>query len=91
MNGKTRERSRRGDFHGLWDGVGVNSVDLQLTDEVGRGIDTSIPLPLIQILQPSGKEFRPFAEGHSWTRERGLVPPDIEYHHQRGGKSDPGT
>ena len=91
MNGKTMELSSRGDFHGLLDGVGVNSVDLQLTDEVGRGIDTSIPLPLIQILQPSGKEFRPFAEGHSWTRERGLVPQDIEYSYQLVGKTDPGN
>ena len=40
MNGKTMELSSRGDFHGLLDGVGVNSVDLQLTDEVGRSIET---------------------------------------------------
>jgi len=91
MNGKTMELSSRGDFHGLLDGVGVNSVDLQLTDEVGRSIDTSIALPLIQILQPSGQEFRPFAEGHSWTRERGLVPADIEYSYQLVGKTDVGN
>ena len=69
MNGKAMELGSHGQFHGMLDGAGVDMVDLQLTDEIGRGIDTTIALPLIQIIEPSGKEFRPFPEGHSWTRE----------------------
>ncbi len=91
MNGKTMEIGSHGQFHGMLDGQGVDSVDLQLTDEIGRGIDTSIALPLIEVIEPSGKEFRPFAAGQSWTQETGLVPPDIEYTYRLVGRTDIGN
>ena len=91
MNGKTMELGSHGQFNGMLDGPGVDMVDLQLTDEIGRGIDTTIALPLIQIIEPSGREFRPFPEGHSWSRRTGLVPPDAEYKYQLVGKTDIGN
>ena len=91
MNGRTMEIGSHGQFNGMLDGPGVDMVDLQLTDEIGRGIDTTIALPLIQIIQPSGKEFRPFPDGHSWSRESGLVPPDATYEYQLVGKTDIGN
>ena len=91
MNGKTMQLDSHGQFRGMLDGTGMDVVDLQLTDEIGRGIDTTITLPLLRVSQPSGKEFRPFAEGHSWTREDGLVPSDAVYTHRLVGRTDVGN
>ncbi len=79
MNGKVMELGRHGQFHGRLNSQGEDNVDLQLTDEIGRGIDTSIALPRIEIIEPSGTEFRPFAAGQAFTLETRLVPPQIEY------------
>ena len=91
MNGKTMELGSHGRFSDQLDGPGVDMVDLQLTDEIGRGIDTTIALPLLQVIEPSGMEFRPFAEGQSWSRETGLVPPDAEYTYRLLAKTDIGN
>jgi uncharacterized repeat protein (TIGR01451 family) len=91
MNGKAMEIGSHGQFVGQLDGPGVDTVELQLTDEIGRGIDTTIALPLLQVIQPSGREYRPFAEGQSWAPESGLVPPDAEYAYHLVGKTDPGN
>jgi outer membrane protein OmpA-like peptidoglycan-associated protein len=91
MNGKAMELGNLGQFNTMMDGPGVDMVDLQLTDEIGRGIDTTIALPLLQVIQPSGMEYRPFADGQSWTPETGLVPADAEYAYHLVGKTDVGN
>jgi len=91
MNGKALEIGSHGQFNGMLDGPGVDMVDLQLTDEIGRVIDTTIALPLLQVIQPSGMEYRPFDEGQSWTRETGLVPPDARYAYHLVGRTDSGN
>lgn len=91
MNGKAMQLGGRGQFNDLIDAVGVDMVDLQLTDEIGRSVDTRIALPLLQVVQPSGMEYRPFADGQSWTAETGLVPPDAEYAYRLVGKTDIGN
>jgi len=91
MNGKTMKLGSHGQFSDQLDGPDVDMVDLQLTDEIGRGIDTTIALPLLQVIEPSGMEFRPFAEGQSWSRETGLVPPDVEYTYRLLAKTNIGN
>ena len=91
MNGTAMELGSHGQFNGHLDGPGVDMVGLQLTDETGRGIDTTIALPLLQVIQPSGMEYRPFTDGQSWTRETGLVPADAEYAYHLVGKTDIGN
>jgi len=91
MNGKSMEIGSDGQFNGLLDGPLVDTVDLQLTDEIGRGIDTTITLPLLRVIQPSGTENRPFAKGQSWTRATGLVPPDHSYEYRLIGRTDIGN
>ena len=91
MNGKSMELGSHGQFNTMMDGAGHDLVDLQLTDEIGRGIDTTIALPLLQVIQPSGIEYRPFEEGQSWTRETGLVPPDAEYAYHLVARTDIGN
>jgi len=91
MNGKSMEIGSYGQFNGHLDGPGVDMVDLQLSDEIGRGIDTTIALPILQVIQPSGMEYRPFEDGQSWTRETGLVPADAEYAYHLVGKTDIGN
>ncbi|MFQ5549066.1 MAG: OmpA family protein [Woeseia sp.] len=91
MNGETMELGTHGQFSDVIDGPGMDMVDLQLTDEIGRGIDTTIALPLLQVMKPAGTEFRPFAAGQSWTREAGLVPPDLSYDYRLIGRTDIGN
>lgn len=91
MNGNAMELGTHGQFAGQLDGPAVDLVDLQLTDEMGRGIDTTIALPLLQVIQPSGVEYRPFAEGQSWAPETGVLPPDAEYAYHLVGRTDPGN
>jgi hypothetical protein len=45
----------------------------------------------LRFIQPSGTEFRPFAEGQSWTRATGLVPSDAEYAYRLVGGTDIGN
>ena len=91
MNGKTMELGSHGQFKGLLDGPLVDKVDLQLTDEIGRGIETSIALPRIQIIEPGRQEFRPLADRESWTQETGLVPQDTVFKYRLVGKTDIGN
>ena len=91
MNGKAIEIGNYGQFNSMLDGPGIDMVDLQLSDEIGRGIDTTIALPILQVIKPSGMEYRPFEEGQSWTRETGLTPPDAEYAYHLAGKTDIGN
>jgi uncharacterized repeat protein (TIGR01451 family) len=91
MNGKAMELGSHGQFNGHLDGPGLDTVDLQLSDEIGRGIDTTIALPILQVIQPSGMELRPFEEGQFWSRETGLVPPDAAYAYHLLGQTDIGN
>jgi uncharacterized repeat protein (TIGR01451 family) len=91
MNGEALELGSHGQFNGIVDGPRLDRVNLKLTDEVGRGVDMTVALPMIKVIQPSGADFKPFAEGHSWTEENGLVPPDAEYTYQLVGNTDSGN
>jgi len=91
MNGRAMELGAYGQFHTLLDGAGVDKVELQMTDETGRGIDTTIALPLLQVIQPSGMKYRPFPDEQSWSREAGLVPPDASFGYHLVGMTDSGN
>jgi uncharacterized repeat protein (TIGR01451 family) len=91
MNGKEMELGSYGQFDGVVDGPGMDMVDLQLTDEIGRGIDTTIALPLLHVIEPSGVEYRPFPEGQSWSADNGPGSPDTEYAYRLVGRTDIGN
>ena len=91
MNHDAIEPGRHGQFNDLLAGPGVDMADQQLTDETVRGIDTTIDLPRLQVIELSGMQDRPLAERQSWTRATGTVPPDGEYAYRLVARTDIGN
>lgn len=59
LNGQSLAIGSRGQFSATMEDSQSNVVQLQMADEVGRGIDTRIVLPTLQIIEPSGQTIQP--------------------------------
>ena len=67
------------------------SVDLQMIDEIGRSIQTTVKLPHLRLDSPVEAEYQPFADDDPRRATPGPEPLDAQYAYRLGGQTDPGN
>jgi uncharacterized repeat protein (TIGR01451 family) len=91
LNGVEMALGSHGQFRTSIDGARSDVVTLELTNEIGAGIDTTIRLPKLTVIEPSGTEYRAFANGQSLSAADGSANLEGSLSYRLVGETDVGN
>ena len=91
MNGVAMTLGNKGQFTSLLDAADSNTVIVQMKDEVGRGIDTMIAMPNIQLFAQSSSELIPFAPDDPRRADPASETADEAFAYRFIGQTDVGN
>jgi len=91
MNGMALDVDDWGQFSETLNTAGDDSVNLQMIDNIGQSIETTVKLPRLHLDAPVEAQYQPFKDGDPRRATPGPEPPAAEYAYRLGGKTDPGN
>ena len=91
MNGIVLDVDNSGQFTEILDAAGTDTLELQMIDRIGQGIQTIVKLPRLHLDAPADSQLQPFVDDDPRRVTPGPEPNDATYSYRLAGHTDSGN